>query len=166
MRTTPVLGALLGAVAILAASHPIRSQTITKTRRVDVGQQPHFANAPGWEWMVQPMAFRVDKGKFTSQGEDEVIVTDSTMDADGGLRVFFVQMTQGPQMGHFPDLRFVAIDAAGGRHLFSEGRIKHESGDSKGRFAVRHATFTLDPKVLAPDKAAYIGIERLAAKPR
>jgi len=168
MRTKPMLGAILATIATLAAWHLVRAQdTSTSTvTRVDTSKRPHFANAPGWEWMVQPVAFRIHRGKFQHSGDDSYIVTDSVVDADGGLRIFFVQVVTGQPTDGFPDLHFVAFDAAGGRYQF-----KRDSAASMGRLgnggvSVYSTTFTLDPKVLVPDKAAYIGVERLSAKPR
>jgi RNA polymerase sigma factor (sigma-70 family) len=145
----------------------LAQETITKTR-IDTSKWPHFANTPGWVWLDAPSRFRSDnRGGISQIGSAGYMVADSVVDAaNGGLRIFFVQVAQGqPEFG-FPELQVVAFDAEGVRYPFKQDRVRHEGRDSKGSFSVWHTSFTLDPKVLAPEKAAYLGIEKKPTKPR
>jgi hypothetical protein len=44
--------------------------------------------------------------------------------------------------------------------------MKGRTQNPDGAFSMWHMTFTLDPKVLAPDRWAYLGIERVPDKLR
>jgi hypothetical protein len=80
----------------------------------------------------------------------------SIIDSDGGpLRIFFAQA--GPNALDDRSYRKVIFDEAGGRNL-------PERGEAGGLMSwgnhLTTAIFTLTTKELAPDKAAYIGVER------
>ena len=97
-------------------------------------------------------------GRWWGQaGEDGMMLAGySILDSDGGpLGNFFAQA--GPNALDGPAYRLVVFDEVGRRHVPKRG----EAGGllSQGNHLTT-AIFTLTPEELAPDKAAYIGIER------
>ena len=135
---------------------PKGTTTTTSVRITPNGERPRFTAAPGWTVLMSPQGLRIGR-RFGQTSDDGIISGESVVDADGGtLRISFVQAGQGPRLDA-PGYRLVVLDAAGGRYLPSRGEA---GGMSSHGTYLSHATFTLDPKVLAPGKAAYIAAER------
>jgi type II secretory pathway pseudopilin PulG len=132
------------------------STTITATAPRDKDVRPEFANEPGWMWLMRPQEMRIGRS-WGQAGEDGMMLAGySIIDSDGGpLRIFLAQA--GPNALDGPAYRLVVFDEMGRRHLPKRG----EAGGlmSQGNHLTT-AIFTLAPKELAPDKAAYIGVER------
>jgi hypothetical protein len=108
---------------------------------------------------MPPQEFQTGR-TWGGASEDIILTGYSVVDAEGGvLRFFFVQA--GSSVVEAPAYRLVVFDASGRRYLPTRSR----GGGLKNRETeVSDALFSLDPKVLAPDKVAYIAVERV--KPR
>ncbi len=135
---------------------PQGSTTVTEVQR-EKGDRPEFPNEPSWTWLMRPRELSIGR-KWGQAGEDGMMLTGyPIIDAEGGaLRIVFSQA--GPSSLDGPAYRLVVFDKAGARHLPNRG----ESGGFKSRGTyLLTAIFTLDPKVLAPGEAAYIGVERM-----
>ena len=91
--------------------------------------------------------------------ERRIVIGYCVVDADNAaLRIFFV--VAGPDVNDGPPLRVVIYDAAGERYL-PKGDV---GGFGNTTSQMIHALFTLDPNMLAPKKAAYVGIEQIKRK--
>jgi len=135
---------------------PRGSTTVITTAPGGKNARPEFANEPGWIWLMRPQEMRI--GRWWGQaGEDGMMLAGySILDSDGSpLGIVFAQA--GPNALDGPAYRLVVFDEAGRRHLPKRG----EAGGlvSQGNHLTT-AIFTLTPEELAPDKAAYIGMER------
>jgi hypothetical protein len=129
--------------------------TITTTALRDKGARPEFANEPGWMSLMSPQEMQIGRRWGQAAGDGMMLAGYSLIDSDGGsLRIFFAQA--GPNTLDAPAYRLVVFDEAGQSHLPERG----EAGGlmSQGNH-LPTAIFTLTPKELAPDKAAYIGVE-------
>jgi hypothetical protein len=155
----------------VAASPAEAQETITSVRE-DTSKRPHFTNAPGRVWVVHRFALRPAKANLSGGGARGCFALDVVTDAGGSLRVFFVLVVpgpipQGPPIDPPADFTAVAFDEQGHRYpLKLDHGMKSRTPDPGGAFSMWHMGFTLDPKVLAPDRGAYLGIERVPDKPR
>ncbi len=114
---------------------------------------PKFANEPGWSWSIEPSPFHL--GPFGGASETILWTGYSVVDADGVLRIFAARAAVPGILD--PPARVVVFDAAGKRYLpepEQAGGVGNRGTDLKRNLS------SLDPKVLAPDKIAYMGIER------
>jgi hypothetical protein len=170
MRIQATLATLAVTTLLPVADPPAEAQeTFTKVR-VDTSKRPHFTNAPGRVWVVHPFALRSGQGELTGGGARGCLAVNAVTDAGGSLRVFFAHAVPGPvpdpPMGPPPDFTLVAFDQQGHRYPIKLDNGVSRSQGPDGAFSMWHIAFTLDPKVLAPDRAAYLGIERVPDKPR
>ena len=135
---------------------PRGSTTVITTAPRDKDARPVFANEPGWIWLMSPQEMRIGCWWGQAGGDGMILAGYSIIDSDGGpLRIFFTQA--GPNALDGSTYRLVVFDEAGGRHLPKQGEV---GGLMSQGTHLTTAIFTLTAKELAPDKAAYTGVER------
>jgi hypothetical protein len=157
MTMTKTITTLVALASLIAMGMVCHAQQGKGTDRPVIGDgHPKAVEEPEGGWLMRPHPFRVGRA-WGEAGERGVIVTGfSSVEAGGVLRVFLVQCGAGAL--HSTDCRLVVLDRGGGRHV-----VKADEGGRLKNFdtEVKHAIFTLDPKVVAADKISEIAVERI-----
>jgi hypothetical protein len=151
-----VLVVILSSVGLVAVGRQ-EKQTVTDSAR-PLKVMPQFANEPGWVWLDPPSEFRLGR----NGGANEKILTTvySVVDSKGVLQIFVAQAAV-PGVLEAPS-RVVLLDAAGKRYV---PKREKAGGLANRDTALESSLSSLEPKVLTPDKIAYIGVERRVAQP-
>jgi hypothetical protein len=150
-------------VSLLSVAHvSIQANEQFIKKRIDTSKRPAnlSKNEPGWVWMVNPGEFRLGAGGLISTGANGCISVDAVVESGTGvLRIFLLRAVPGAPDDRSDNARVVVFTADGERHLAQPDPVQSEARDGQRRFALRKASFTLDPDELAPNKVAYLGVE-------
>jgi hypothetical protein len=154
-RTMAAVALLSSGAGLLAAGQGTTVRTeVVKTEKDDPSR---FVNDPGWAWLMSPREFRLGE-KFGQSSDAGIVSGYAHVDAgSGALRVFLVQA--GPSVPDPQTCRLVVFDAAGKRYLLER---RAAGGFRSHDTELSNEISTLSPKMLPPDKATHIGIERRA----
>ncbi|WP_152051012.1 hypothetical protein [Tautonia marina] len=150
------------ALAFLASTLVQQVQVEEVLREIPAHERPKFAKEPGWE-LIFPQKFRVGHDWGVAR-EDQVISGFSVVDTNGEvLRIHCIVAGQGLPDPNAPEFRVVVFDAAGKRYLPE----RDEAGGLSNRNTnVRSSVFSLDPRIIAADRIAYIAVEQVKRGPK
>lgn len=142
-------------LALLASTLVQQVQVVETVTEVPAGERPEFAVDPDWE-LIFPQVFRVGHDWGVARA-DQIISGYSVVDSDEVLRIHCIVAGQGLLDSNAPEFRVVVFDGDGKRYLPE----RDEAGGLSNRNTnVRSSVFSLDPRIIAADRIAYIAVEQ------